>query len=138
MPASTFLCSLTSTGSLFLFIFKFSPEDTFIDFRKRKGERQKNIGWLPHVHTLTRDRTSNPGMCPDRELNPHSVGMRDDTPTEPPDQGHQFSFLCPLHPRQKPLVSFICCTLLPPHPAKPFALHKGPFSGSVPVGILLL
>ena len=40
----------------------------------RKGGREapaweRNSYWLPLVHALTRDRTCNPGMCPDWESN---------------------------------------------------------------------
>ena len=50
----------------------------FIDLRERGREREKereregniidvrNIDWLPAVHTPTRDRTQNLGMCLDQ------------------------------------------------------------------------
>ena len=44
----------------------------FIDLR----ERETWIDW-PLVHTPTRDRTHNLGMCPDQGLNPQSFGVRD-------------------------------------------------------------
>ena len=43
--------------------------------RGREGERERNtdvrenIDQLPLTHALTGDKTCNPGMCPDQELN---------------------------------------------------------------------
>ena len=61
--------------------------------RKGKGGRKKgrealmwerNIDWLPLVHALTENRTSNPGMCPDWEWNWPPFSLQDNSqPTEP-------------------------------------------------------
>ena len=50
--------------------------------REREGEREtlmweRNINWLPPLHTLTGDQTHHLGMRPDRGLNPQHFG----TPT---------------------------------------------------------
>ena len=56
--------------------------------RKREGrKRKRNIDvrekhWLPPVHTLTGDRTQNPGMCPDRESNLQHFGAWDGSLTK--------------------------------------------------------
>lgn len=39
-----------------------------IDVRER-GEKERNIDWLPLVLTPTRDQTHSLGRCPDQELN---------------------------------------------------------------------
>ena len=63
-----------------------------IDFRERRREREgrrdrqteidvRNINQLPFVCTPTRDPTHNLGMCPDRESNPQTFGVKDNTPT---------------------------------------------------------
>ena len=45
--------------------------------------RKINIDWLPLAHTLIRDRTHNPGMCPDREWNQQPFALQDDAqPTD--------------------------------------------------------
>ena len=49
--------------------------------RKRNIVVKENIDKLLPVHTLTRDRTSNPGMCLDWESNPQTFGARGDAPT---------------------------------------------------------
>ena len=48
---------------------------------RKKEMRERNIDWLPHVYTLTRDGTCKLGMCPDWELNPQPFGVWDDAPT---------------------------------------------------------
>ena len=53
----------------------------FVDFRGRKGEREKNIDWLSLVCTLTMDQTCNLGMCPDQELNGQALEALDNAPT---------------------------------------------------------
>ena len=50
-------------------------------------ERETLIGYLL-VCTLTRDQTRNLGKCPDGELTPQLLGVRDDTATEPLGPGH--------------------------------------------------
>ena len=54
----------------------------------REKERERNIDQLPLVCAPTRDRTWNPGVCPDRESNLGAFGLMDDThPTEPRRSG---------------------------------------------------
>ena len=55
---------------LYLFMFLPSPKDILTDLRERK-EGERNSG----------DRTHNPGMCPDQELNPRPFSLQDDTLT---------------------------------------------------------
>ena len=53
---------LTFLFTVYLFIFR---------ERGREGERrERNIHQLLLGHALTRDQTHNPGVCPDRDLNP--------------------------------------------------------------------
>ena len=61
-----------------------------IDFRDRKGEREKeggtttwerNIDQLPPICTATGDGTHNLGTIPDWELNPQPFDKPDDAPT---------------------------------------------------------
>ena len=55
----------TQQGILFVYFFKSSPEDMFIDFRERgmgRGERntdERNMNWLPPPLPLTRDPMCN-------------------------------------------------------------------------------
>ena len=54
---------------------------------------EQSIG-LPLTHTLTRDQTRNPGMCPDRESNLRPFALQDDTqPTVPQWSGQDMIFL---------------------------------------------
>ena len=59
----------------------------------REKERERNIDvwekhWLPLAHTPTRDRTRNPGTCPDWELNRPPFTLQEDTQsTEPHRSG---------------------------------------------------
>ena len=44
---------------------------------------ERNINWLPLVHTPSRDRTYNPGMCSDQEWNQWLLASQTNTqPTE--------------------------------------------------------
>ena len=81
------------TVAILIFFFKSSPDDIFsLLFRERgrergqerekhQCERETSIGCLPYVPGLgivwaqTRDRTCNPGMCTDQELNLHFLAM---------------------------------------------------------------
>ena len=49
---------------------------------------ERNLNWLPPVHTLTRDQTHNLGMCSDRESSsqPFLVYRTMFQPAEPPGQ----------------------------------------------------
>ena len=58
------------TQGFFFFFFKSSPEVIFIDFRERKGEREKH-------------QTCSLGMCPDQELNLQPFGVWGDPATVP-------------------------------------------------------
>ena len=52
-----------------------------------RGKR-RDIDWLLLVGTRTRDRSHNPGMCPDWELNQRPFGLRSNTqPIEPHQLG---------------------------------------------------
>ena len=62
----------------------------FIDFRERKGERERervtmmqerNIDPLLPVCTLARDQTLNLGMCPDQGSNLQPFGVWDSAAT---------------------------------------------------------
>ena len=78
------------------FYFSFIIKIFFLSLipQKREGrekERERNINvreksrWrLPLACTPTRDRTHNPGMCPDQESNPGLLALQDGTqPTTP-------------------------------------------------------
>ena len=55
--------------------------------REGRGEREGNINMSQkHLTAASRmppagDQTHNPGMYPDRELNPRPFGLQDDAPT---------------------------------------------------------
>ena len=54
--------------------------------RERERERdtmmwERNINLLPPVHTLTRDATHKPGMCPDSESNQQPFSAQNNAPT---------------------------------------------------------
>ena len=73
--------------SLALSLFKRFYLFTFRE-RGREGEREgnidvRNINWLPLAHTVTRDQTHSPGMCPDGESNQAPFSLWDNAqPTE--------------------------------------------------------
>lgn len=54
-----------------------------MDFqREGKGEKEKNIDWLPPAHIPTGDQTRNLGMCSDWELNQGLPGSWVNSTTE--------------------------------------------------------
>ena len=46
----------------------------------REREREKNIDWLPPIHTPTGDWTHRLGMCPDWKLNPQPFNVWGNAP----------------------------------------------------------
>ena len=74
---------VVTNGSISSFLF-FELKNMFINFTETGRERErkrKNISWLPPIYALMGDRTCNPGMCPDQELNTQPFGVWDDAPT---------------------------------------------------------
>ena len=58
------------TASRELFSFFFLEVYLFLQtLEGREKERERNICWVPLVHTPTKDQICNPVMCPDGELN---------------------------------------------------------------------
>ena len=67
---------------------------------------KRNIHWFPLVCILTRDRTCNPGVCPDRESNLQPLGLMGNTQhTEPHQSGVCVSIT---------LCQWVICFLLGP------------------------
>ena len=56
--------------------------------RGRERQEERNISQLPPTHTPTREKTLNPGMCPDQKLNPWPFGAQQDAPTNQSHTGH--------------------------------------------------
>ena len=62
--------------------------------------KERNLNWLPPVHTLTGDQSPNPGTCPDWETNRGPSALQDDTHSTEPHWSalpgvflyHSFSF----------------------------------------------
>ena len=78
---SSYFNGFKTPRNTYLFIYS-SPEDILsLILRERGREKERNIDWLPPVHTPIRHQACNLGMCHDRESNLRCFGVWDDAPS---------------------------------------------------------
>ena len=68
---SVFICF-----KLHIFLKIVTQGHFFHCFLEREGGRERSINQLPPVCAQSRAHTHNPGLCPDRELNPQPFSYR--------------------------------------------------------------